>query len=512
MILNNLQHILLSILFVLFVSDTAKRTDSFRISYHSSLQMKRSFSQMINVPTNEGTESLSDFPASLKGTSESDISHQSIKECFTNPNSYETICPTSLRKYLEEKMYWGLSVCVGDDDQKRTKANDIIENLLNTILSDRAVISETLHEKISESAISCVRKTLKSKVESYAKCIRGSKGYDISQLTVSALKEIFDTYTSHNVQNKKVFEDITSHHQTIKQIDWSENIKDEKHLQIYADAATVMGNKSWVQSGFEWINNMIQDFYYNTNNARLPKRLKLSNDDLGVLPLKSDDLVKMIDIGSCFNYFQKYKYLDVLALDLQPGHESVFQCDFLNVSFVDEKSKEDVVNATKEIPYKRIRSLVKSAYDVAVMSLVLSYLPAPEHRIEMVRRARLCLTDTSKANKRPGILFIYEKDSIFHRTKYYSTFLNHWKNEISSEGFTLLKYERISTPSTSTNDIHWGHIFAFMTSSDSRASSKPYPRLNSLYIKQDIPPEELDTFHKRFENIDVDAINIRASK
>ncbi len=73
----------------------------------------------------------------------------------------------------------------------------------------------------------------------------------------------------------------------------------------------------------------------------------------------------------------------VIALDLQPAEELVYRCDFLELSV----SLPDTVAAV-DPPRERsdgaglLRSLPAASFDVAVLSLVLSYIPDPMHRTQ----------------------------------------------------------------------------------------------------------------------------------
>lgn len=187
--------------------------------------------------------------------------------------------------------------------------------------------------------------------------------------------------------------------------------------------------------------------------------------------------LRLCDVGSCYNPFSAPQYadlFDVTALDLWPAAESagVLRCDFLSVELLPEREDE----ATEPVGARgasgasaaaagtvageedgaeasggagdqgggsggaatahdalagggavRVGSytaadgsvlpaataLVCGAFDVVVISLVLSYLPLAEQRAEMVRRARALLRKPTAAEPhRAGLLLIVDAPSV----------------------------------------------------------------------------------------------------
>jgi len=91
----------------------------------------------------------------------------------------------------------------------------------------------------------------------------------------------------------------------------------------------------------------------------------------------------LLDIGSCYNPFgteDRFKGLfDVTALDLCPvAGKGVRQCDFLGCPIERRLGAGVEGSHTPSGPSSVVGSqLVEGSFDVAVMSLVLSYLPDP---------------------------------------------------------------------------------------------------------------------------------------
>lgn len=181
-----------------------------------------------------------------------------------------------------------------------------------------------------------------------------------------------------------------------------------------------MGEKAWVKAGNEWI------------ESTALKYCRIGSKDTTVTELNSTiEKIRLLDVGSCYNPFESCSNASaftVTALDLCPAKDSVFLCDFLKVSVGEagstmnvrliqqqkEEEKEDSSNfpskarrmdddgrrlpmdAEKRVDAvlnreQEIVSLPASSFDAVAMSLVLSYLPDPVQRREMLCKARALL-------------------------------------------------------------------------------------------------------------------------
>ena len=159
----------------------------------------------------------------------------------------------------------------------------------------------------------------------------------------------------------------------------------------------------------------------------------------------TDSKPTLVDVGSCWDYFRRHEdAFDVLALDLAPRRASVFRCDFLNVTI----GTYDVVQAdgthagavTKDDGAVELKSIPRNYAGALVMSLVLSYVPTPLQRGEMVRRAREVLMDDGR-----GVLLIVtphstDKGHCAHKAL---PVLKEWRASIESMGFERIKYTRM---------------------------------------------------------------------
>jgi SAM-dependent methyltransferase len=137
-------------------------------------------------------------------------------------------------------------------------------------------------------------------------------------------------------------------------------------------------------------------------------------------PPHADGVAKVLDVGSCYNPFgrsEKAKgWLDVTAVDLEPSERApdVKRCDWLEVATHDTEVAGDegplrfAESAGGDAGGRPVQSIRRGAFDVVVMSYLLSFLPSAQLRLRAVRRAFACL--------RPGgVLVIVEARRGGHR-------------------------------------------------------------------------------------------------
>ncbi|ACO67134.1 predicted protein [Micromonas commoda] len=245
-------------------------------------------------------------------------------------------------------------------------------------------------------------------------------------------------------------------------------------LEAYAEAAEEVGNRAWVVDALRWCAGTAMDFilgggaesfavrsarrsHYEslgtrmsdeeeaTMRAALRDRWHRRAPVRGDSPVGGDSLTgdkpTLIDVGSCWDYFRRHEdVFDVLALDLEPRRPTVLRCDFLNVRIGDPGLEDADVDAGVDADVDgALRFLPRNAAGAVVMSLVLSYVPTPRQRGEMVRRAREVLMDDGR-----GVLLIVtphstDKGHCAHKAL---PVLKEWRASIESMGFERVKYER----------------------------------------------------------------------
>lgn len=280
-------------------------------------------------------------------------------------------------------------------------------------------------------------------------------------------EQLVDSYKQYLDRNRNIYEDITSHHHDLKiSNDWkaSDESLSSEALAKYAKAAEDMGNKLWVRQGNEWmlsyafnyyLRNGAKRSYINEIVDRLPSEPELiqklnipltadqyqrdsqsvasSNElqksssvtDLRRIVSRSigDKLpsnlmetvdkrhkIRLLDVGSCYNPFismENADMFDITAIDLYPRHDSVYRCDFLNMTIGSNETAPILVSKSAErqdeaspameedsdpyASFNQIVQLPEGSFDVVTMSLVLSYLPNPDLRLQMIQKARRLL-------------------------------------------------------------------------------------------------------------------------
>eukprot|EP00981_Chlorochromonas_danica_P006710 scaffold1463_cov189-Ochromonas_danica.AAC.5 len=391
-----------------------------------------------------------------------------------------------------------------------SEASDVAEQLVRRLFQDKDVISSNAN--------------LDRAVRLLSKAISVFPPEDIRQVASgeAEMDSLFSALTAHAEEGQAIFSSIIEHHRRLTELPWDSAMTDEDALKGYADSAVAMGQKSWVKEANDWMATFIVNYFMNGGAMKYYIKL-LSNATPAVKPCRTalnltrnlmfvpgeasangqpyNRKIKVLDVGSCYNPLQNGpcgSNLDVTAVDLYPGDPSVYQCDFLKLQ-VGEKDSLPIIEVDPQNPqFKRVKQLPAESFDAVTMSLVLSYLPSPDKREQMIATARALLrsppppSSPATSNENPhmaGILLIIEKDSVFGRGKSsidalynQTTFLTSWKHSLQQSGFHLMKY----FPLWATQERRRTHAFAL-----AKAESLPAPNVSSdavlqgLWIKQD---------------------------
>ncbi|RYH18207.1 hypothetical protein EON65_27470 [archaeon] len=364
------------------------------------------------------------------------------------------------------------------------------------------------------------------------------------------VKKVFDALDYQEAQNRVIFDSITNYHRQLFDTKWEKVVKNDSALETYALSASAMGEKHWVKESNDWMARFIVNFflhggaarhymkvntYVSFSNVKLEKNLMSETSESShasspsSLPSRTRK-IKVLDVGSCYNPLQRSDYashMEITALDLYPTDPSVFQADFLNLCIGPTGSEVRVKtpptpspthdsspSTALPSPFRQLQQVPAESYDAVTMSLVLSYLPSPEMRLQMVRNAHDLLRSPSPScPQSTGILVIIEKESIFSKIKptgrrgnvndnnetaipipvisaegglTQSTLLHAWKQAFKAEGFELIKYLPLPT------NRHRSHAFAlakcarpFSSEPFSESNVGDNDRLKGLWIKQD---------------------------
>lgn len=133
----------------------------------------------------------------------------------------------------------------------------------------------------------------------------------------------------------------------------------------------------------------------------------------------------LLDVGSCYNPFQKYESFKVLPIDLAPAVDNVIKCDFLTVNLDIKLNIYD--NICQTLPL--------FSFDIVVFSLFLEYFPLSQQRYSCCEKAYNVL-------KPGGLLVIITPDS--SHASYNSVLIKNWKISLSNLGFWRIKYEKLT--------------------------------------------------------------------
>lgn len=230
---------------------------------------------------------------------------------------------------------------------------------------------------------------------------------------------------------------------------WNEHLKSKAKLKSYAAAMKQLAMEHWVTNDKKvlskdkqqrnrilWSVNYCSEYFHLGKSRALREReLRiLQSDEIETETIESsltepatNERIRLLDVGSCFNPFAQHDIFNVTAIDIAPADDSVFECDFLNVEVAEQEIE------THDNP-KAISRLAENAFDVIVFSLLLEYLPTSEQRIECCEKAyRLLRTE--------GILIIITPDSKHVGAN--ARLMKTWRYTLALMGFNRVKYEKL---------------------------------------------------------------------
>uniref|UniRef100_A0A1B6H6R3 S-adenosylmethionine sensor upstream of mTORC1 n=1 Tax=Homalodisca liturata TaxID=320908 RepID=A0A1B6H6R3_9HEMI len=217
---------------------------------------------------------------------------------------------------------------------------------------------------------------------------------------------------------------------------WSEHCQQTHVLEKYAENMKLLATEFWEKNNskesdlcrIKWVVNQCEEYFYKSGYvSATAKENKLSTRYLNK-PVKqvelSGDVLKLLDVGSCYNPFSNFSIFEVTALDLMPATSDVIKCDFLSVNIdIDAKIIE---NPCFDLPAEH--------FDVVVFSLLLEYFPFSDQRFR-------CCANAYELLKPGGLLFILTPDSK-HATAN-SKVMKSWRYALASLGFWRVSYQKL---------------------------------------------------------------------
>lgn len=182
----------------------------------------------------------------------------------------------------------------------------------------------------------------------------------------------------------------------------------------------------------QWVVNQSEEYFHSGGCEKAAlKEDKLSENYFKISTKQQiqsfadSKVLKLLDVGSCYNPFSKYSLFDVTAIDLMPAVSAdVFKCDFLLV-----ETSTNILTFHNECC-----SLPLSFYDIVVFSLLLEYFPSSKQRFKCCEKAYQLL-------RAGGLLFILTPDSK-HATAN-SSVMKSWRYSLASVGFLRVSYKKL---------------------------------------------------------------------
>lgn len=179
-----------------------------------------------------------------------------------------------------------------------------------------------------------------------------------------------------------------------------------------------------------WIANNVLNYFQNSYSHEIIREKYLAqklhvnwgNDNIICVP---ENPFYLLDVGSCYNPFEKYLSFKVLPIDLAPAIDTVVKCDFLSVP----------LDLKLNISNNDCQTLPLSSFDIVVFSLFLEYFPLSQQRYKCCKKAYDVL-------KPGGLLVIATPDS--SHASYNSILMKNWKISLSNLGFWRIKYEKLT--------------------------------------------------------------------
>lgn len=229
---------------------------------------------------------------------------------------------------------------------------------------------------------------------------------------------------------------------------WKWHLTRHEHLQKYAASMRELATVHWKEtmsnenstpsrSRIDWILSQCKQYFFSGGKEKYDQRElqiyeRLNN---GLVQIDSTEEVltqsikkkpALLDVGSCYNPFGTEEDFDVTAIDLMGADNSVFQCDYLNMSIGDTR----LVSSDN----CKIVQLPRNAFDAVIFSLFLEYLPCPKQRYLCCQKAYTLLKPT-------GILVIVSPDS--NHVNANAKLIKSWRYNLSKMGLMRIRYEKL---------------------------------------------------------------------
>ncbi|XP_047537635.1 S-adenosylmethionine sensor upstream of mTORC1 [Vanessa atalanta] len=220
-----------------------------------------------------------------------------------------------------------------------------------------------------------------------------------------------DTAWHNHCSNKEVLHTYAKFMQKLATTHWEENSSNEL---------------SSASSRIKWSADFSYDYFVNKSFEKCSQKeveIGEKNDIIINIKEQFSEPFKLLDVGSCYNPFKIYDFLDVVAIDLCPANEYVMECDFLQVS----------IGTDTNIVENKVKQLQENNFDIVTFCFLLEYIPTSEMRIKACENAYRLL-------KFGGLLLICTPDSKHVGAN--SKLMKCWRHTLANLGFSRIKYEK----------------------------------------------------------------------
>uniref|UniRef100_A0A146M7H3 S-adenosylmethionine sensor upstream of mTORC1 n=1 Tax=Lygus hesperus TaxID=30085 RepID=A0A146M7H3_LYGHE len=209
---------------------------------------------------------------------------------------------------------------------------------------------------------------------------------------------------------------------------WKNHCHNSELLEKYAASMRDLATSFWEKNNAQnpnlnriyWVVKECENFYRTGQTEAREKEQKLHRRYFGEDSTKTCSPVtfpiSMLDVGSCYNPFNKFDFIKVTAIDIAPATSDVIKCDFLAANVGD------------------FEFLVAGSYDVVLFSFLLEYLPHPKMRYDCCQKAYDLL-------KPGGILIVLTPDSKHDSAN--SGIMKSWRQGLASIGFLRTNFQKL---------------------------------------------------------------------
>lgn len=189
---------------------------------------------------------------------------------------------------------------------------------------------------------------------------------------------------------------------------WKQALENVSNLRSYSAAMDILSRNWNIEAdGFnrlDWARNWILK-YFEVKRTKLIRRnpeVKFAELQMSPMPLNEQEegsrvpLINVLDVGSCNGLLgsdlksENFKFRTI-SIDIAPANQNVFYSDFTSIEFDQSESNDIIQSEADPHFYKNIKKFRKNSFDQICFLYVLSYMPDPRLRLDLLINAAKCL-------------------------------------------------------------------------------------------------------------------------